>query len=336
VVRGFTASHGDMAITSKAAYGNDIARIMTYSGGRLWRQINEAGGWAWLHGYEGGRVKADTLRAGAPGDPCPPPTEETGAECPGFYQSFPTILETHAFAYDSAGNRRDQGGTYGTGNRITGFAGCTYGTDPSGNVVSRSCPGVTATFSWDAENRLSSWTVNGVTIGHVYDAWGQLVSRTSGPYANHYLWDRGNLFAMLGNDGSRTAEYSYYPGLDRLHALVVDTTRYYAHTDAAGNVMALTAGNGSLARTYWYDTWGQLTGGTDYVALSGTDMARFKGALHFQLNGVELHYMRNRLYEPKTGRFLSEDPIWLDGGINLYTFAGNDPVNLRDPVGVSC
>jgi RHS repeat-associated protein len=64
--------------------------------------------------------------------------------------------------------------------------------------------------------------------------------------------------------------------------------------------------------------------------------ARFKGALHFQLNGVELHYMRNRLYEPKTGRFLSEDPIWLDGGINLYTFAGNDPVNERDPTGLDC
>jgi RHS repeat-associated protein len=117
---------------------------------------------------------------------------------------------------------------------------------------------------------------------------------------------------------------------------VVDTTRYYAHTDAAGNVMALTAGNGSLARSYWYDTWGQLTGGTDYVALNGTDMARFKGALHFQLNGVELHYMRNRLYEPRTGRFLSEDPIGLDGGINLYTFAGNDPVNGTDPTGLKC
>jgi RHS repeat-associated protein len=115
---------------------------------------------------------------------------------------------------------------------------------------------------------------------------------------------------------------------------VVDTTRYYAHTDAAGNVMALTAGNGSLARTYWYDTWGQLTGGTDYVALNGRDMARFKGALHFQLDGVELHYMRNRLYEPKTGRFLSEDPIGLEGGINLYTFAGNDPVNGRDALGL--
>jgi RHS repeat-associated protein len=72
------------------------------------------------------------------------------------------------------------------------------------------------------------------------------------------------------------------------------------------------------------------------VALNGKDMARFKGALHFQLNGVELHYMRNRLYEPKTGRFLSEDPIWLDGGINLYTFAGNDPVNMTDPTGLAC
>jgi RHS repeat-associated protein len=49
---------------------------------------------------------------------------------------------------------------------------------------------------------------------------------------------------------------------------------------------------------------------------------------------VELYYMRNRWYEPRTGRFLSEDPIGLAGGINPYVFAGADPVNGWDPRGL--
>lgn len=44
--------------------------------------------------------------------------------------------------------------------------------------------------------------------------------------------------------------------------------------------------------------------------------------------------MRNRWYEPKTGRFLSEDPIGLAGGINFYAFAGSDPIGGRDPTGL--
>lgn len=44
--------------------------------------------------------------------------------------------------------------------------------------------------------------------------------------------------------------------------------------------------------------------------------------------------MRNRWYEPRTGRFLSEDPIGLAGGINAYVFAESDPVSLRDPLGL--
>lgn len=47
-----------------------------------------------------------------------------------------------------------------------------------------------------------------------------------------------------------------------------------------------------------------------------------------------LQYMRNRYYDPKTGRFTQEDPIGLAGGLNLYGFANGDPVNFSDPFGL--
>ncbi|BCL63154.1 hypothetical protein DGMP_38470 [Desulfomarina profundi] len=42
----------------------------------------------------------------------------------------------------------------------------------------------------------------------------------------------------------------------------------------------------------------------------------------------------HRFYDPDTGRYLSADPIGLDGGINLYGYVGNDPVNWVDPEGL--
>jgi uncharacterized protein RhaS with RHS repeats len=46
-------------------------------------------------------------------------------------------------------------------------------------------------------------------------------------------------------------------------------------------------------------------------------------------------YLRNRWYDPKTGRFLTQDPIGLAGGVNLYAYAGSNPVGFSDPFGLT-
>jgi len=47
------------------------------------------------------------------------------------------------------------------------------------------------------------------------------------------------------------------------------------------------------------------------------------------------YYMRARYYDPQVGRFISEDPIGLDGGdVNLYVYAGNNPIMGVDPWGM--
>jgi RHS repeat-associated protein len=59
---------------------------------------------------------------------------------------------------------------------------------------------------------------------------------------------------------------------------------------------------------------------------------RFQGQYFDAETG--LHYNRHRFYDPDCGRFISQDPIGLLGGINLYQYAPN-PVTWIDPLGLT-
>ncbi|WNO61015.1 RHS repeat-associated core domain-containing protein [Rheinheimera sp. MMS21-TC3] len=60
---------------------------------------------------------------------------------------------------------------------------------------------------------------------------------------------------------------------------------------------------------------------------------RFQGQYFDNESG--LHYNHFRYYDPTTGRFISQDPIGLIGGINHYQYAPNH-INWVDPLGLSC
>jgi RHS repeat-associated protein len=86
----------------------------------------------------------------------------------------------------------------------------------------------------------------------------------------------------------------------------------------------------AVVATYNYTPWGEIESSSQTV--SGLNSLRWKGLLYDSETG--LYYMRARYYDPQTRRFISEDPIGLNGGINSYVFAGNDPVNGSDPTGL--
>jgi RHS repeat-associated protein len=102
---------------------------------------------------------------------------------------------------------------------------------------------------------------------------------------------------------------------------------YYVASEAPGSVAGLIDTVGGLEAHYTYAPFGTLVDSAGAVS----NILRFAAREYDGETG--LYYNRARYYDPTVGRFVSEDPIGLAGGVNEYAYAGNDPVNATDPSG---
>ena len=107
-----------------------------------------------------------------------------------------------------------------------------------------------------------------------------------------------------------------------------DNSIYYYHNDHLGTPQKMTNASGTVVWAADYLPFGQA----DVTIETIENNLRFPGQYYDQETG--LHYNWHRYYDPKTGRYLTPDPIGLDGGINLFTYVLNDPINLVDPLGL--
>ncbi len=98
--------------------------------------------------------------------------------------------------------------------------------------------------------------------------------------------------------------------------------------DALNSTIALTNSSGSIVDQTTYDPYGNTTDS----APSSASAFEFTGRENDQTFGG-LYYMRARYYSPQLARFISRDPAGLAGGVNLYAYAGDDPIDFSDPTG---
>ena len=258
----------------------------------------------------------------------------------GISQNCPTFVDSLNYSYDNVGNRTDLGATYYAGNRLALFSGGWYTYDADGNVHQKY--GVNPNphnqiFYWNPENRLDSLSYDGYyNVTYKYNALGKPVLKyRQGTLDGVWLWDGDTWLAEFTPSNYRDSEY-LYNGTDEPYASVEGSTTpssiHYHVQDELGNVLGTYAGT-TVTETISYDPWGVPTYTGDLSSRVMWKGLMWEGG---PATGdvVGLYYVRGRWYDPQAGRFVQEDPMGVDGGINVYTFAGDDPINGSDPSGM--
>jgi RHS repeat-associated protein len=229
-------------------------------------------------------------------------------------------------------------------NRIRVLEDKRYDYDAHGRVTQKRIGSHTVIrFKWNSEHQLIETATerNGARqySQYTYDALGRRIGRNDAFGESEFLWDGLRLLQERRNH--RTSTYVYQPGSHEPLARIDDVDAgyrlpearadvYHFHNHINGAPEELTNEAGEIIWQGRYGSWGNLALQRVEARLApergregviSPQPLRMQG----QYEDVEtgLYYNTFRYYDPDIGRFISEDPIGLWGGTNLYQFAPN-------------
>lgn len=216
----------------------------------------------------------------------------------------PTVTKTTAYTYDSNGNQIVE----------TGDNGSTY-------------------YYYDAENRLVRIKYPNSQVPETtstYNGDGQRVQMSDDLNNTYYLYDGTNVIADTDGTGVIKSYYLRGPSGNLINT-EMNNKKYYYATDGQGSVNGITDETGAIKKEYAYDEFGVIAGEQGDIQ----NPFKFTGAIHDKTSN--LYLMGSRYYNPKIGRFITQDSFGADYGADwtdhLYTYTDNNPVNFVDPTG---
>jgi RHS repeat-associated protein len=265
-----------------------------------------------------------------------------------------------AYEYDSIGNRKRSADslslpgsdnyTANELNQYTAVGSLNPVHDFDGNATSYplpAAPGNLSTLAWDAENRKISNTVGASTNTYLYDAQSRRIAKTTSAVTTLYLYDGFNCISeyiqsgtgvppvlsktrLWGTDLSGSMQGAGGVGglLCESQILNSEVSNYFPTYDGNGNASEYLAANGTTTAHFEYDPFGNTV-----VATGTPELFTYRFStkpLDFETG---LYYYQYRYYDPVTGRWPSRDPIGEEGGLNMYGFGPNSPVNGIDSDG---
>jgi len=236
---------------------------------------------------------------------------------------------TESYTYDNVGNRlsalNSSPWAYNDWNELQSLPGATFTYDANGNMATKADASGSWTYEWNAANQLTRVLKNGSEIArYSYDPVGRRVEKVAGGVTTTYLYDGADILRQTV--GTTATTYVHGPGADEpLASETAAGVRTYLHADGLGSIVKTTNSSGAAVSTFKYSTFGVLESGVPSpYAFTGREWEPESG----------LYFYRARYYDPKVGRFLSEDPIRWRGLVNNYSYARANPVRWRDPFGL--
>ena len=211
-------------------------------------------------------------------------------------------------------------------------------------------------YDWGARNRLTSAErVDGlIKWDYTYDEQNRRVAietftreSTEDNFISENLtkliYNNWLLIAETDANGSVTREYFYSDdangdaGVGKLIKFIdytdktggllsAESKNYFVINDNVGNITSVIDSQGNIINSYAYSPFGELIVEQEQVKLNIGFNSKYE-------DESGLIYYNNRYYDSDLGRFISQDPIFEEGGVNLYNFVENDPINHWDILG---
>ncbi|GBC62857.1 hypothetical protein DENIS_3841 [Desulfonema ishimotonii] len=218
-----------------------------------------------------------------------------------------------------------------TANRLisaTGVSEATYSHDNSGNIVSDG----TRTFTYNQNHRLTRVSAGSDVIAeYEYDAFGRRMRKIAGGETVCFIYDVNSLLiGETDGDGNPLRDYVYLNGQPAAMKVYGEGAGwYYFLNDHLGTPQKLVDASGNVVWEAGYLPFGDVQIGRADVE----NNLRFPGQYYDAETG--LHYNWHRYYDPGSGRYITGDPIGLEGGMNVYAYVNGNPVNWADPDGLA-
>ena len=274
----------------------------------------------------------------------------------GRIQQEKSGTQRHTFYFDPASNLINDPTEKVINNRLSHYQGVRYTYDSLGNLTEcQTANGDSQRYTYDLKHQLIRADIHNryTTESWVYDydplgrriAKSKLNKQGEKQCHTQFIWAGSHLVQEIrkgknGAETDRTFTYIYthpdsYEPLAQCYKESENAqhTVNYFHCDQIGIPREMTDSQGKLLWKGRYDAWGQLIHDSNRHAQRTTHQPfRLQNQYFDQETG--LHYNFLRYYEPALGRFITQDPIGLMGGMNLYQFAANTQT-IIDPMGLA-
>ena len=191
------------------------------------------------------------------------------------------------------------------------------------------------TLTWNKSGTLNQWD----QTTYEYNIENQLIQKVGNGITTNYYAINHKIHQI--NIGTNILKFFY--ALDKLVYFTYNGTRYFYVFNAQNDITHLVDDTGNIVASYIYDAWGNhqvldASGieNTSADFIGNINPYRYRGYLYDTDSG--LYYCNARYYSPELCRWISPDSIeYLDsntiGGLNLYCYCMNNPINYVDPSG---